>query len=142
MTILKLNELMLRRFIHNFHFLSRQLIVLVALVAVAAADRSPYSYSAPQGSSESESYESSEAKYDFNWAVNEDSNEFGHQEARDGDDTQGSYYVQLPDGRLQQVTYYVDGDNGYVAEVNYQGEAHFDSVESGSSESREYGYGK
>ena len=142
-TILKLNELMLRsfmRFVCHFHFPSRQLIVLVALVAVAAADRRPYSYSPPQYSSgsDSESYESSEAKYDFDWAVSEDSNEFAHQEARDGDDTRGSYYVQLPDGRLQTVTYYVDGDNGYVAEVNYEGEAHYDSVESGSSESREY----
>jgi len=79
-----------------------------------------------------ESYESSEAKYSFNWAVSDDSssNEFGHQEARDGDDTQGSYYVQLPDGRLQKVTYYVDGDNGYVADVTYEGEARYDSVES------------
>ena len=96
-----------------------------------------------QISSESvESYESSEAKYAFNWAVSDDSssNEFGHQEARDGDDTQGSYYVQLPDGRLQTVKYFVDGDSGYVAEVNYEGEAQFDSVESDSFsvESQEY----
>ena len=90
-----------------------------------------------------ESYESSEAKYNFNWAVSDDSssNEFGHQEARDGEDTQGSYYVQLPDGRLQKVTYYVDGDSGYVAEVSYEGEAQYDSVESyesASFESQEY----
>ena len=91
--------------------------------------------------SSEESYESSEAKYSFNWAVSDDSssNEFGHQEARDGDHTQGSYYVQLPDGRLQTVKYFVDGDSGYVAEVNYDGEARFpDSFESASFESREY----
>ncbi|XP_069972533.1 pro-resilin-like [Penaeus vannamei] len=78
-----------------------------------------------------ESVESGE--YNFNWAVNhEDSdNDFGHQEARNGDDTQGSYYVQLPDGRLQTVRYVVDGDDGYVAEVSYEGEARFpDSDES------------
>ena len=53
--------------------------------------------------------------------------------------------MQLPDGRLQTVKYFVDGDSGYVAEVNYEGEAQFDSVESGSfsvesgsSESQEY----
>ena len=62
------------------------------------------------------------------------SNEFGHQETRDGDDTRGSYYVQLPDGRLQTVKYFVDGDSGYVAEVNYEGSASF---ESGSAESNE-----
>nr|XP_027214898.1 cuticle protein 19.8-like [Penaeus vannamei] len=65
------------------------------------------------------------AKYDFNYAVKDDysGNDFGHQEARDGYNTQGSYYVLLPDGRLQKVTYTVNGDSGYVAEVSYEGEA-------------------
>ena len=88
-----------------------------------------------------ESYESSEAKYDFSWNVDDDSSEnhFGQQESRDGDNTQGSYYVQLPDGRLQKVSYHVDGDDGYVAEVTYEGEAEFPSQESyESGESREY----
>ena len=67
------------------------------------------------------------------------SNEFGHQETRDGADTKGSYYVQLPDGRLQQVTYYVDGDSGYIADVKYTGSASFESDE--SNESFRY-YGK
>ncbi len=52
-------------------------------------------------------------------------NDFGQQESRDGDNTQGSYYVQLPDGRLQTVTYYVDGDSGFVADVKYEGEAQY-----------------
>ncbi|XP_037801917.1 cuticle protein 18.6-like [Penaeus monodon] len=83
-----------------------------------------------------ESYESGEAKYDFSYAVqHEDSgNDFGHEEARDGDHTQGSYYVRLPDTRLQSVKYFVDGDSGYVAEVSYEGEARFPD----SFESREY----
>ncbi|XP_037801929.1 pro-resilin-like [Penaeus monodon] len=61
----------------------------------------------------------------FDWAVKHDysGNHFGHHESRDGDYTQGSYYVQLPDTRLQTVKYYVDGDSGYVAEVEYEGEA-------------------
>nr|XP_027233713.1 pro-resilin-like [Penaeus vannamei] len=51
------------------------------------------------------------AKYDFNYSVNDppSGNDFGHQEARDGPNTQGSYYVLLPDGRLQRVTYTVNG---------------------------------
>ncbi len=67
------------------------------------------------------------AKYDFNYAVKDDysGNDFGHNEGRDGYNTEGSYYVQLPDGRLQKVTYYVNGDSGYVAEVTYQGEAQY-----------------
>jgi len=52
-------------------------------------------------------------------------NDFGHQESRNGYDTQGSYYVQLPDGRLQQVNYNVNGDSGYVAEVIYEGQAQY-----------------
>jgi hypothetical protein len=48
-----------------------------------------------------------------------DSAEFGHAEMRDGQRTDGKYYVQLPDGRLQTVSYYVDGDSGFVAKVSY-----------------------
>ncbi|KAK3877535.1 hypothetical protein Pcinc_017751 [Petrolisthes cinctipes] len=91
-----------------------QSLVLLSLVAVALSlPQAAYEHSDPQGP----------AKYDFNYAVRDDpsANDFGHNEARDGYDTQGSYYVQLPDGRLQQVTYYVNGDSGYVAEVSYQG---------------------
>merc|ERR1711887_493773 len=58
--------------------------------------REAYRYRAPASSASSEeSYESSEAKYNFQWAVSDESSEnhFCHQEARDGYDTQGSYYV-------------------------------------------------
>lgn len=74
-----------------------------------------------------DSDESTEARYDFQWTVNDASsgNDFGQQETRDGDNTQGSYYVQLPDGRLQTVNYYVNGDSGFVADVTYQGEARY-----------------
>ncbi|XP_066948456.1 pro-resilin-like [Macrobrachium rosenbergii] len=118
---------------------SKIIFVVLGLAALAAADsRETYSYAAPRASSGSEeSFESGEVKYNFNWVVDHDpsSNEFGHQEARDGDDTQGSYYVQLPDGRLQKVAFHVDGDDGYVAEVTYSGEAQFpDSVESSESD--------
>ena len=50
-------------------------------------------------------------------------NDFGQNEERDGDVTSGSYYVALPDGRIQRVTYSVNGDGGYLAEVTYEGEA-------------------
>merc|ERR1711887_74483 len=119
-------------------------VIAFALVATVAArpdsfeSREAYRYRAPASSASSEeSYESSEAKYNFQWAVSDESSEnhYGHQEARDGDDTQGSYYVQLPDGRLQKVTFHVDGDDGYVANVVYEGEASYPSSESGSAES-------
>nr|XP_027206662.1 extensin-like [Penaeus vannamei] len=71
------------------------------------------------------------AQYDFNYAVKDDysGNDFGHQEGRDGYDTQGTYYVQLPDGRLQTVTYNVNGDSGFLADVAYQGEAQYPAQE-------------
>nr|XP_027230857.1 pro-resilin-like [Penaeus vannamei] len=94
--------------------------VVLAFVAVAVAAPSQPAY----GYAPEPAYEEP-AKYDFNYAVKDDysGNDFGHQEARDGYDTQGSYYVLLPDGRLQRVTYTVNGDSGYVAEVSYEGEA-------------------
>ncbi|XP_076059587.1 uncharacterized protein LOC143036224 [Oratosquilla oratoria] len=93
-----------------------KLVLLAALVVLTNADTAPaYGHPAPP------------PQYDFNYAVKDDysGNDFGHQEARDGYDTQGSYYVQLPDGRLQKVSYIVNGDSGYVAEVTYEGEAQY-----------------
>ncbi|XP_042875669.1 pro-resilin-like [Penaeus japonicus] len=117
--------------------MNTKIILVLAFAAVAAADKPSFSYGAPRVASREsfESFESTEAKYDFNWAVKHDdsNNDFGHQEARDNDNTQGSYYVHLPDGRLQKVTYYVDGDSGYVADVSYEGQARYDSVESRES---------
>ena len=68
------------------------------------------------------------AYYNFDYAVKDDYTyvDFGHNEHRDGDNTKGSYYVVLPDGRRQVVTYYVDGYSGYVADVKYEGEAKYD----------------
>ena len=74
-------------------------------------------------------------KYDFKWSVDdsESGNHYGQEEARDDEHTQGGYYVNLPDGRLQKVQYVVDGDSGFLAEVTYEGEARYSS-----EESREY----
>ncbi|XP_050705289.1 cuticle protein 7-like isoform X1 [Eriocheir sinensis] len=72
-------------------------------------------------------YADAHPQYNSQYAVKDDyaGLNFGAQEARDGYDTQGSYSVLLPDGRLQTVTYYVNGDSGYVAEVTYEGEAQY-----------------
>ena len=59
--------------------------------------------------------------YDFDWAVQDQysGNDFGHQENSDGNLVQGSYYVQLPDGRRQIVSFTADHDAGYVADVQW-----------------------
>ncbi|XP_066948475.1 pro-resilin-like [Macrobrachium rosenbergii] len=120
---------------------AKVVFALLGLVALVAADsfESFERYSAPRFSSGSaESFESGEARYNFNWAVNHppSRNDFGHQEEGDGENTQGSYYVHLPDGRLQKVAFRASDDDGYTADVTYSGEAQFpDSVE--SYESRE-----
>ncbi|XP_047471420.1 cuticle protein 7-like [Penaeus chinensis] len=96
--------------------------VALALVAatLAAPSQPSYGYAPPA------TYDAP-AQYDFNYAVKDDysGNDFGHQETRNDYDTQGSYYVLLPDGRLQKVAYTVNGDSGYVAEVSYEGEAQY-----------------
>ncbi|XP_037791968.1 cuticle protein 19-like [Penaeus monodon] len=111
-------------------YVSQQAIILSALVAVALSrpENAPsYSYgvTTPSYGYGVTTPPSAPAKYDFNYAVNDppSGNDFGHQEARDGPNTQGSYYVLLPDGRLQRVTYTVNGDSGYVADVTYEGDA-------------------
>ncbi|XP_068238939.1 pro-resilin-like [Palaemon carinicauda] len=103
--------------------------VCLSLALVAAVFGAPsqpqYGYAPPPSHEDP-------AKYDFNYAVKDDysGNDFGHQEARDGYDTQGSYYVLLPDGRLQKVSYNVNGDSGFVAEVTYEGEPQYNPVPS------------
>ncbi|XP_050720260.1 pro-resilin-like isoform X1 [Eriocheir sinensis] len=109
--------------------------LLSALVAAALArpDNPPPSYGPPAPSyhAPAPSYHApspdAPPKYDFNYAVKDEysSNDFGAQEARDGYNTQGSYYVLLPDGRLQRVSYTVNGDSGFVADVTYEGEAQY-----------------
>ncbi|KAK8392541.1 hypothetical protein O3P69_014734 [Scylla paramamosain] len=114
------------------------LLSALAAATLARPDIPPPSYGAPAPSyhAPAPSYHApapeAPPKYDYNYAVKDEysGNDFGAQEARDGYDTQGSYYVQLPDGRLQRVTYTVNGDSGFVAEVTYEGEAHLQNAPS------------
>merc|ERR1711862_161275 len=97
-------------------------IALSALVAASlAAPAAPPAYGAEPA------YPDEPALYTYQFAVQDDytNNNFGTEEKRDGYAAQGSYYVALPDGRLQKVTYSVNGDGGYAADVTYEGEAQY-----------------
>ncbi|XP_042204986.1 uncharacterized protein LOC121854389 [Homarus americanus] len=99
-------------------------LVLSVAVAAWAVPQGGYNYQEPvvQGPR----YASAPAQYNFQWDVNHSpsSNFYGHQEGRDGANTKGSYYVQLPDSRLMRVEYYVD-ETGYHPTVTFEGEAQF-----------------
>ena len=62
------------------------------------------------------------AVYSFDYGVRDEyaGLNFGHSENRDGYKTEGTYYVNLPDGRLQTVNYHAD-EAGYIADVQYSG---------------------
>merc|ERR1712189_15499 len=84
--------------------------LLIASILIAAEAR-PQEYApAP------ETYPDEPAVYSYTYGVADDysQNNYGQSESRDGYNTQGEYFVNLPDGRLQKVTYTVVGDAGYV----------------------------
>ncbi|XP_045106304.1 pro-resilin-like [Portunus trituberculatus] len=98
--------------------MNAKLVALLALAAAASAAR---------------------PNYNFQYAVQDSNsrNNYGHEESRQLENTNGRYFAQLPDGRLQEVNYRVDGDSGFLAEVTYDGEARFpDSDESFESRGR------
>ncbi|KAG7171376.1 Pro-resilin-like 138 [Homarus americanus] len=111
-------------------------IVTACVVMVAVADQAPVyhappaygpppSYHAPQPYHQPE-YPEVPPKYTYNYGVADEYSgaNFGHSEVRDGYKTEGSYTVNLPDGRKQTVTY-VDNGDGLEAVVTYEGEAQY-----------------
>ncbi|XP_076061373.1 uncharacterized protein LOC143037141 [Oratosquilla oratoria] len=131
---------------HSFlRFTAKVLVFLLMAVLVVADDddddddnNSPgYNYNAPQQDSDENEEGYGKAKYEFSWAVKDDDsgNDFGQHEARSGEQTDGSFYVHLPDDRLQKVTYRVHGKSGFIADVTYEGEARY--PDSGSQEEEE-----
>ncbi|XP_064122566.1 cuticle protein 7-like [Macrobrachium nipponense] len=127
--------------------MNSKILFFLTVVSAVVADKPPSELYGPpevQAASSEYSKESIEeptepANYNFEFAVEDGYSgaDFNHQEEREEDNTQGSYSVQLPDGRRQTVTYYVDGDSGYIAEVSYEGEAQYAEPEEESDESSE-----
>ncbi|XP_069974152.1 cuticle protein 7-like [Penaeus vannamei] len=119
-------------------FLNFQIAVIACLAVVAIADKAPHPpppapyhpppapYHPPHAPYHSEPhYPDVPPKYAYNYGISDDYGvNLGHSESRDGYKTEGSYTVDLPDGRKQTVKY-VDNGDGLVAEVSYEGEAHY-----------------
>lgn len=110
-----------------------KLLVVAALMAIAAAERAPYARPSYQ-----EPAYNDHPSYSYEYAVKDDysGNDYAAQETRDGYNTQGSYRVLLPDGRVQTVTYTVNGDSGYIADVSYSGEPRYDNYKPAASYKR------
>ncbi|XP_068213310.1 uncharacterized protein [Palaemon carinicauda] len=100
---------------------------LAFTVAVVSTDKLPddkiRSYPAKSSAPE---YPTEPPKYSYNYGVADDYTgaNFAASESREGYKTEGSYKVNLPDGRIQTVKY-VDNGDGLVAEVSYEGEAKY-----------------
>lgn len=61
-------------------------------------------------------------QYRFAYSVKDrqSGDDFSHHQQQENGAVQGSYKVQLPDGRTQTVRYTADDINGYRAEVSYE----------------------
>merc|ERR1712200_106278 len=76
-------------------------------------------------------YDESPEPFTYEYAVADDytGTAFNAGENQDAYGTvQGSYSVNLPDGRIQTVTYTAGGYDGYVADVQYQGTPSYPEV--------------
>merc|ERR1712025_620574 len=62
--------------------------------------------------------------YNYNYAVADDYSGAAFSQAESNDGTgvvEGSYSVNLPDGRVQTVTYHANDYDGFISDVSYQG---------------------
>ncbi|KAK4872370.1 hypothetical protein RN001_014399 [Aquatica leii] len=85
------------------------------------------SYGTPNYNADYNHEHSAPKSYEFGYQVKDDysGNNYNRQETSDGNQVNGEYRVQLPDGRLQIVTYYADWQTGFHADVRYEGTAHY-----------------
>merc|ERR1711970_635288 len=69
--------------------------------------------------------------YTYQYGVNDDYSGAAFQQTESDDGTgvrDGSYSVNLPDGRIQHVNYHANDATGYIAEVTYDGTASYPDV--------------
>ncbi|XP_053647832.1 cuticle protein 7-like [Cherax quadricarinatus] len=94
-------------------------------VAVSVTANQPSRALYPRHSSSLPPSDKQSGSYNFQYGVKDDQGgaHFGQDETYDGHLIKGSYYIALPDGRMQTVKYQADHVIGYVADVEFDGEA-------------------
>ncbi|ROT75536.1 hypothetical protein C7M84_005929 [Penaeus vannamei] len=86
------------------------------------------------GAISARTYSSSSAPgHNYNYNSIAFGNDFGNEEDLDGYNTQGSYYVHLPDGHLERATYTANDDQGYMAQMTYGGMGQYPAFQSSAS---------
>merc|ERR1712141_40729 len=96
---------------------------LVAATCAPAADAPPaYGAPAPYAPHPVEKLPPQPFAYQYGVADDYSGANFEKAETQDNyGNLQGSYRINLPDGRVQTVTYTADHENGFVADVKYEG---------------------
>ncbi|KAF2368099.1 Insect cuticle protein [Trinorchestia longiramus] len=100
----------------------KSLLIAAVLGAVAVTSTPETGYHQPK-----HAYKPPAKPYNFAYGVQDPYKgiDFGQHEQSDGNKVQGSYTVQLPDGRKQIVKYIADHDRGFHADVTYEGKAQY-----------------
>lgn len=102
--------------------MSFKAVLAVALLAAVATAMPSSPYKPPPTG-----YKPEAKPYEFAYGVQDPYQglDFGQSEASDGNAVEGTYSVQLPDGRKQTVKYLADHHQGFHADVSYHGEAQY-----------------
>ncbi|XP_019555823.3 larval cuticle protein A2B-like, partial [Aedes albopictus] len=93
--------------------------VFIVIVACIGAIAAQHYYQQPHQSHHEEEHHAP-AHYEFHYDIHDDhtGDVHGQKETREGDKTQGEYYLIDADGHKRTVTYHVDGKSGFIAEVH------------------------
>merc|ERR1712025_655220 len=106
------------------HAIARPVVHAAPLVHAAPAIAHPVAVAHAPGYAAPDLAEVS--PYNYNYAVADDYSgaAFNQAESNDGNGVvEGSYSVNLPDGRVQTVNYHANDYDGFISEVSYSGTA-------------------
>merc|ERR1712029_574060 len=108
---------------HGVHAVHAPVVAHRAIAAPVVAHAAP-AYHAPVKAGYAAPDLAEVSPYTYNYAVADDYSGAAFQQSENNDGTgvvDGSYSVNLPDGRIQHVNYHANDYDGYVADVTYEG---------------------